>query len=81
MMRSQIRPLLVRTALVACLLAAAVVHPGAQAPAPDIDSLGPQVGEAMLPFSGTDQFGNAQSLESVLGPNGAMVVFFRSADW
>ena len=70
-----------QVALAALVLGAAVARPGAQAPAPDIDSLGPQVGEAMLPFSGTDQFGKPQSLQSALGPNGAMVVFFRSADW
>lgn len=66
--------------LVALALMAGVPR-AAQTPAVDIDALGPQVGEPMIPFSGTDQFGTRRSLESILGPNGAMVVFFRSADW
>jgi peroxiredoxin len=48
---------------------------------PEIASLGPQVGAHMPEFSGVDQFGKRHTLESVLGPEGAMVVFYRSADW
>jgi hypothetical protein len=43
--------------------------------------LGPPIGTAVPPFSGTDQFGKSQTLESALGDNGAMLVFYRSADW
>jgi hypothetical protein len=36
----------------------------------------------MVPaFSATDQNGLTQSLSSVIGAKGAMLVFFRSADW
>jgi hypothetical protein len=59
-------------------LAAAV---GAQPAQVDIDSLGPQVGASVPPFSGIDQFNRSQSLQSVAGPEGTMLVFFRSADW
>ena len=54
----------------------------AQAP-PTIDTsaIGPQVGDTVPGFSGTDQFGKRHTLESSLGPKGAMLVFFRSADW
>jgi hypothetical protein len=48
---------------------------------PDVRTLGPQVGTTLPPFSGVDQFGRTQTLESVMGPAGAMVVLYRSADW
>jgi hypothetical protein len=48
---------------------------------PDIASIGPQVGARVPDFTGVDQFGRRHTLQSVVGPNGAMLVFFRSADW
>ena len=47
----------------------------------DIDDLGPQVGEQVPDFTLSDQGGRPVSLESVLGPNGAILMFYRSADW
>ena len=44
-------------------------------------SLGPQVGEQVPGFSLPDQNGQIRTLESILGPNGAMLLFYRSADW
>ena len=53
-----------------------------QAPLPvDTSKIGPQVGAVVPAFSGTDQFGKPHTLASVMGPKGAMLVFFRSADW
>jgi hypothetical protein len=52
----------------------------AQAP-PDVSTLGPQVGEQVPDFTLSDQTGTARSLQSLVGPNGALLVFFRSADW
>ena len=46
-----------------------------------VADLGPQVGEQVPNFELTDQFGDAHDLESVMGPNGAMLLFHRSADW
>jgi hypothetical protein len=46
-----------------------------------VDALGPKVGERVPEFSGVDQFGHERSLQSILGPQGAMIVFYRSADW
>ncbi|MBI4886129.1 MAG: hypothetical protein HY824_03465 [Acidobacteria bacterium] len=58
---------------------------GAQTPAPrqkvDVAKLGPQVGQRVPDFSLKDQAGRTQTLQSIMGPRGAMVVFFRSADW
>ena len=47
----------------------------------DVDRVGPQVGEALPEFSLRDQDGHTESLKSLLGPKGAVIVFFRSADW
>ena len=47
----------------------------------DVASLGPQVGEQVPEFSLPDQNGQMRTLESILGPKGAMLLFHRSADW
>lgn len=73
------RPTLLATLFLTLLLGgAARTQPAAT---PDVSSLGPQVGARVPDFSGTDQFGKAHTLQSSLGPKGAMLVFFRSADW
>ena len=51
------------------------------AQAPDPQALGPKVGERVPEFSLLDQHGTMRSLRSTLGPKGAVLVFFRSADW
>ena len=58
---------------------AAVVSLGAQAI--DIHTLGPQVGARVPDFSLPDQAGQTRTLRSTFGPKGAVLVFFRSADW
>ncbi len=47
----------------------------------DVASLGPQVGEQVPAFSLPDQNGRVRTLESILGPIGALLLFHRSADW
>lgn len=42
---------------------------------------GPEIGQAIPDFEAYDQNGNLISLDDVMGPNGALVVFHRSADW
>jgi hypothetical protein len=42
---------------------------------------GPAVGERVPDFSAPDQTGRTWTLESLMGPKGAMLVFYRSADW
>jgi hypothetical protein len=49
--------------------------------APTVASLGPKPGSVAPEFSGTDQFGNTRTLSSLMGRDGLMLVFFRSADW
>jgi hypothetical protein len=47
----------------------------------DVASLGPQVGQQVPDFSLPDQNGRVWTRDSILGPNGAIVLFHRSADW
>jgi len=47
----------------------------------DVSKLGPQIGQRVPDFSLKDQAGKARTLQSIMGPKGAMLVFFRSADW
>jgi hypothetical protein len=42
---------------------------------------GPAVGSRVPGFEAVDQNGASRSLESLLGPKGAILVFYRSADW
>ena len=50
-------------------------------PSIDVHSLGPQVGDTVPEFNLPDQNGQMRTLESIKGPNGAMLLFHRSADW
>ncbi len=47
----------------------------------DVNAIGPQVGQKALAFNLPDQNGQPQTLATVAGPKGTMLVFFRSADW
>ena len=67
--------------LVITILAATNVALGAEREAIVVANLGPQVGEQVPDFQLSDQFGEIHNLESVMGPNGAMLLFHRSADW
>jgi hypothetical protein len=58
------------------------VAPGAQQPpAADVSSIGPQPGQTVADFEAPDQHGVPRTLSSLVGPKGAMLVFYRSADW
>ena len=74
-----LRSLVLAAAVALCVLGGSV---RAQQPEPvDTSKIGPQVGAVVPAFSGVDQFGRSHTLQSALGPKGAMLVFFRSADW
>jgi len=42
---------------------------------------GPEVGAKVPAFEAVDQTGKTQSLDSLSGPNGLLLLFHRSADW
>jgi len=73
---------LMRNLLIAgLLLAAAGSVPMGQPATVDVRTIGPQAGQEVPAFDLLDQSGARHTLRSILGPNGAMLVFFRSADW
>lgn len=47
----------------------------------DVSTLGPQVGEKVPDFRLPDQQGRPRTLQSIMGPKGALLVFVRTADW
>jgi hypothetical protein len=47
----------------------------------DVSKLGPQVGQLVPDFKLQDQNGKLWNRNSLMGPKGAMLVFYRSADW
>jgi len=55
--------------------------PSQQPHLPDVQKLGPQVGSRVPDFNLRDQDGQWQTLASLRGPKGLMLVFYRSADW
>jgi hypothetical protein len=70
------------TALTGILVTAISVMATAQNRTPiDLSALGPQVGDRVPEFSLPDQHGQLQSLGSIRGPNGSLILFHRSADW
>jgi hypothetical protein len=44
-------------------------------------SVGLAVGQKAPAFSTRDQLGRVQTLDTLRGPNGTVLLFFRSADW
>ena len=90
------RSMMRRTAALLVMLAAALADrtglslpvQGAQSPTGnagrtriDVSKLGPQVGQQVPDFSLPDQTGKTWTRESIVGRKGAMLVFYRSADW
>lgn len=69
-----------RSTLIVSLMVVFGTLLGAQA-LPDVDRFGPQVGDIVPAFSLVDQRGQTRDLASLMGPNGMMLVFNRSADW
>jgi hypothetical protein len=47
----------------------------------DSPSIGVQVGQGAPALASRDQFGHEQSIETLRGSNGTVLLFFRSADW
>ncbi len=78
------RPLISRAVLVGVLAALVLGFPSQamQSRTPiEVASLGPQVGEQVPEFSLPDQNGRVWTRDSILGPNGAILLFHRSANW
>ena len=89
-----LRPRLVATASALFMITLTAVpplqvEPAAQSPtvtaptrtAIDVSRLGPQLGQIIPDFTLRDQAGKVWTRQSIMGPTGAMIVFYRSADW
>jgi hypothetical protein len=61
--------------------AAALVSAVQKQPDVNVDGIGPKIGEVAPDFEALDQHGVPRRLSSLMGPKGAMLVFYRSADW
>lgn len=70
-----------RDLVLSLMLVLTLAAAGAAQDLPDVERFGPQVGDVVPSFSLSDQTGQTQTLESIMGPNGAMLVFSRSASW
>lgn len=68
--------MLMHSSLLGVALGAAMT----QVPPPTLD-VGPAVGEAIPRFEARDQAGRLRTFEDLKGPNGLVLLFFRSADW
>ncbi len=44
-------------------------------------TIGLRVGQKVPTFAAHDQFGHEQTSETLMGSNGTVFLFFRSADW
>ena len=63
------------------LSAHAVSAQSSARPTIDVSRLGPQVGQRIPDFRLKDQSGREWTRQSIVGPKGAMIVFYRSANW
>jgi hypothetical protein len=72
---------MVLPALLPAVVAVVAIALHAQQPVVDTSRIGPAAGSVAPAFSGSDQFGRTQTLQSAMGSKGVMLVFFRSADW
>ena len=72
------RLLVVAVILPTLLVTPAIARQGTRI---DVDRLGPQTGQTVPAFRLEDQNGRVWTRESIMGPNGALLVFSRSVDW
>ena len=70
-----------RHVVISLILVLTAATAGAAQDLPDVEQFGPQVGDVVPAFSLPDRNGQTQTVDSIMGPNGAMLVFSRSADW
>jgi hypothetical protein len=70
---------------IVCILLIAVAHSvlakSRPARIPAKLTTGPDIGERIPAISAIDQHGQRRDFDDIVGPNGAMILFFRSADW
>ena len=72
---------------ISMIFAGSLAHGGTQEvfdpldPTDDDAQTGIEIGAPIPAFSATDQHGASRGFDDIKGPNGAVLVFHRSADW
>ncbi len=63
------------------MLAGAFAQGGLAQAAKHPIATGPAIGAHVPQFEAPDQDGKEHTLQSLMGPKGAILIFYRSADW
>jgi cytochrome oxidase Cu insertion factor (SCO1/SenC/PrrC family) len=66
---------------VACLLVGLLLAGALTGAAEDSFSTGPEVGERIPAFRLSDQHGEQRTFSDLAGPQGLLLLFYRTADW
>ena len=81
-MNKKHKAVLLGCAMIAAAILAATMSGQAQSPkSTEGPAIGMEPGVKAPSFRLKDQFGREQSNETLRGPNGTVLLFFRSADW
>lgn len=65
-----------------CLAVAALAQNSGRPPRiPENLTTGPEIGERIPHIEAVDQHGQRREFDDIAGPQGAMILFYRSADW
>lgn len=68
-------------AVLFCLAMPALAQQAGRIRIPTNLTTGPEIGERIPMFEAVDQHGERRGFEDIKGPAGAMILFYRSADW
>jgi len=64
-----------------CLAMPALAQNASRSRVPANLTTGPEIGERIPMIEAVDQHGVRRDFDDIVGPAGAMILFFRSADW
>ena len=64
-----------------CLAVPALAQNASRSRIPANLTTGPEVGERIPQIEAVDQHGQRRNFDDIAGPAGAMILFYRSADW
>jgi hypothetical protein len=64
-----------------CLAIPALAQNASRSRVPANLTTGPEIGEQIPLIEAADQHGVRRDFDDIVGPAGAMILFFRSADW
>ena len=68
-------------AALCCLAIPALAQNASRSRVPANLTTGPEIGERIPLIEAVDQHGVRRDFDDIVGPAGAMILFYRSADW